>query len=392
MAWRFNNPVLIDAQTSISAMRGRLVLLAQGSVPPDPAERDAIAAEVERLLDEAEQAATAEKRPWWPWWPRKRASVEGKLSWVQRHWHYTNVEAAFQTYHHARALAVKLYTERDVDMELPIAIAEAKARLAKNDPALARVEKLAIEKAANDKAADKKAANEKAADKKADDEKSVDERRAGLEQLVSDNYDATDDAHRRLQRFRNVIILLIVGVVALMVCTTFFFAKNPDWVPLCFDGDEPVPEGVVDIEPAPSADGATEGGDAVDPDTVESVVVTTVCPTDEGVDLESKSEDVTAVALMGFLGGSFAAVVALRNLGSTTTPFQVPVVLAVLKSPTGALTAMAGLIAIRGNFVPGLSDLDSSEQILAYALVLGYAQQLATGFLDRRAKEIAEKT
>jgi hypothetical protein len=365
MAWRFNSPVLIDAQTSISAMRGRLALLSQGSVPPDPALRDEIAAQVKRLLDEAELAATAEKRPWWPWPPRKRASVHGKLSWVQWHWHYTHVEAAFQTYHQARALAIELYADRDVDMELPVAIAEAKARLAKTDPRLARIDKLA-------------------------NEKSADERRAGLEQLVSENYDATDDAHRRLQRFRNVIILLIVGVMALMVCTTFFFAKNPDWVPLCFDGDEPVPEGTtVDVQ-SPAESPVDQ--DTVDPDTVESVVKTTVCPTDEGVDLDSKSEDVIAVALMGFLGGSFAAVIAVRNLGSTTTPFQVPIVLAVLKSPTGALTAMAGLIAIRGNFVPGLSDLDSSEQILAYALVLGYAQQLATGFLDRRAKEIAEKT
>jgi hypothetical protein len=39
----------------------------------------------------------------------------------------------------------------------------------------------------------------------------------------------------------------------------------------------------------------------------------------------------------------------------------------------GALTALGALIPIRREFIPGLSALDSQEQILAYALVFGYA-------------------
>ena len=79
--------------------------------------------------------------------------------------------------------------------------------------------------------------------------------------------------------------------------------------------------------------------------------------------------------LMGLLGGSLAAAVSIRNVQGAATPYDIPVALATLKVPSGALTAIAGLVAIRGNFVPGLSALDSQEQILAYALVLGYAQQ-----------------
>lgn len=48
------------------------------------------------------------------------------------------------------------------------------------------------------------------------------------------------------------------------------------------------------------------------------------------------------------------------------------------KVPAGALTAVAGILLLGGEFVPGLSELDSQRQILAYALVLGYAQQPAT--------------
>ena len=66
----------------------------------------------------------------------------------------------------------------------------------------------------------------------------------------------------------------------------------------------------------------------------------------------------------------------------TSTPFSVAVSLAVLKLPTGALTALLGLLLMRGGFVPGLSALDTSAQILAWAMVFGYAQQLLTRMVD----------
>jgi hypothetical protein len=66
------------------------------------------------------------------------------------------------------------------------------------------------------------------------------------------------------------------------------------------------------------------------------------------------------------------------------------VALAWLKVTAGALTAIGAIIAIRGNFIPGLSELDSQEQILAYALVFGYAQQVLTRSIDRRAAELLD--
>jgi hypothetical protein len=56
-----------------------------------------------------------------------------------------------------------------------------------------------------------------------------------------------------------------------------------------------------------------------------------------------------------------------------------------LNVPAGALTALGALIAIRREFIHGLSALDAQEQILAYALVFGYAYQLLTGLIDRQA-------
>jgi hypothetical protein len=64
----------------------------------------------------------------------------------------------------------------------------------------------------------------------------------------------------------------------------------------------------------------------------------------------------------------------------------VPLALAVLKLPTGALTAILGLLLMRGGFIPGLGALDTPAQIIVWAIVLGYSQQLLTQFVDRHAQ------
>ena len=94
--------------------------------------------------------------------------------------------------------------------------------------------------------------------------------------------------------------------------------------------------------------------------------------------------------MLGLLGGALAAAMSIRNLRGTSTPYDVPVALALLKVPLGAFTAIVGLVAIQGQFIPGLSALDSQQQILAYALVLGYAQQVFTDSLDRKAQTLLD--
>ena len=41
-----------------------------------------------------------------------------------------------------------------------------------------------------------------------------------------------------------------------------------------------------------------------------------------------------------------------------------------------------------GRFIPGLSNLDTQEQILACAFIFGAAQQLLVGQIDRQAKDL----
>ena len=63
---------------------------------------------------------------------------------------------------------------------------------------------------------------------------------------------------------------------------------------------------------------------------------------------------------------------------------------AATKLPAGAITAVVGIILMRGGFVPGLTALDNSAQIVAWAVVFGYAQQLVTGLIDERAHGVLD--
>jgi CBS domain containing-hemolysin-like protein len=101
--------------------------------------------------------------------------------------------------------------------------------------------------------------------------------------------------------------------------------------------------------------------------------------------------DVALVMLLGLVAAGIAAAAALRRLEGTSTPFNLPCAAAVLKLPTGALTAVLGLVLMRGDFVPGLSALDNSAQILAWAALFGYAQELFTRFADARAQTVLGK-
>ncbi|MER5526321.1 hypothetical protein ABT075_17235 [Streptomyces sp. NPDC002677] len=97
--------------------------------------------------------------------------------------------------------------------------------------------------------------------------------------------------------------------------------------------------------------------------------------------------DVLVTEAAGLAGAALTVIASLRRIQGTSSPYMLPLSAALLKFPTGALTAFIGVLLIRGAFVPGLSDLDSSPQIVAWAVIFGAAQQLVTRFVDERARE-----
>jgi hypothetical protein len=176
-------------------------------------------------------------------------------------------------------------------------------------------------------------------------------RRARIRRLVGDSYERLDLEYAQLRSFRNILLSAAAFLLLVTIATIVFVSINPDLMPLCFPG---------------------------------------ACPTSNGASAHPQSTDIQVVAVLGALGGALAATLSIRNLKGTSTPYDVPVALAALKVPMGALTAILGLVAIQGEFVPGLSQLDSQGQILAYALVLGFAQQALSRLLDKQAQILLE--
>jgi hypothetical protein len=109
---------------------------------------------------------------------------------------------------------------------------------------------------------------------------------------------------------------------------------------------------------------------------------------DEHVRSTARPWDIPIVEIVGLLAAALAGAFSLRRIEGTYTPYSLPVAAAVLKLPTGALTAVLGLLLMRGGFVPGLSALDTSAQIIAWAIVFGYSQQLLTRFVDAQADSV----
>lgn len=183
----------------------------------------------------------------------------------------------------------------------------------------------------------------------------------------------------RVRSFRNVLLItsLVMGLLAVAVGLLGVLA--PATVPLCFQPETQgklvvvCPTGQSEYVPAAQPPSGLSSPD------VDDVVRST-----------ASRSDVFTVELVGLLAASIAAAHGLRSIRGTSTPFGLPVAIAVLKLPIGALTAFLGLLLMRGGFVPGLSALDTSAQILAWALIFGYGQQLFTRLVDQQAHSVLD--
>lgn len=154
-----------------------------------------------------------------------------------------------------------------------------------------------------------------------------------------------DEQRSRVRSFRNVLLAVsavMMGAVAAIAAAT---AARPTVLSLCFG---------------------------------------TSCPTGNDV---PTSFDVILVELLGAAAALLVGAMSLARVRGTATPYAVPVVVALFKVPTGALTAVFGLLLIRGQFAPGIT-LTSTSEIVAWALLFGAAQQAFTILIDRQAQTV----
>jgi hypothetical protein len=184
----------------------------------------------------------------------------------------------------------------------------------------------------------------------------------------------------RLRSFRNVIAVAALVLTIAAVGMVVFAFRRPADLPVCF-----TPSNVV------CTTSTTQGPRDLDTgESAERQEAATQARADAIMREAASGWDVAVVELVGLVAAAIAAAAALRKVQGTSTPYSLPVALAVLKLPTGALTALAGLLLMRGGFVPGLSDLDSSAQIIAWALVFGYSQELFTRLVDSQAQTVLD--
>jgi hypothetical protein len=203
------------------------------------------------------------------------------------------------------------------------------------------------------------------------------------EALVSTFHAANGEArrkHTRIRSFRNMLLssALVLAIAAAGVAALGM--KRPGVVPLCFH-----PGGQV---VCPTKTKALDSKAPASGQPTEAQTARAQAREDRVARRTAQPYDMLLVELMGLIGAALAAAATLRRMTGTSTPYAVPLALAVLKLPTGALTAALGLLLMRGEFVPGLTSLDSPAQIIAWAIVFGYAQEIFTRLVDNQAHSV----
>ncbi|WP_326590659.1 hypothetical protein [Streptomyces sp. NBC_01294] len=174
----------------------------------------------------------------------------------------------------------------------------------------------------------------------------------------------------RVRSFVRIVTFVTVGLGTIAAAVAFFSVGWEDTIPLCFTPENMGEYAVV----CPT--NSRDVGES--PPSVREIASTT------------RPQDYIVIEFVGVVAAAIASAASLRRIRGTALPYNVPVALALLKLPTGALTAVLGLLLMGGGFVPGLSALDSSAQIIAWAIIFGYSQQLFTKFVDAHGQAMVD--
>lgn len=189
----------------------------------------------------------------------------------------------------------------------------------------------------------------------------------------------------RVRSFRNILVVTTLAMTMLAIAVAVTGLVNPTLIPMCFAPEESG-QAVVVCPTAQSDFFAISGGASANSQPPETQA--------EDIDVHVRETvtpyDLLVVELVGLAAAAVAAAAAIRGIRGSSERYGLPVALAALKLPTGAVTAFLGVLLMRGQFVPGLSALDTSAQILAWALVFGYAQQLFTRLVDRQGQTVLD--
>ncbi|MGH3839949.1 MAG: hypothetical protein ACRDS0_00625 [Pseudonocardiaceae bacterium] len=208
-------------------------------------------------------------------------------------------------------------------------------------------------------------------------EETIDEERGRIIAAVRGASAAALRQQQGLAGFRNILIATIIAMTLLAVGVAVTGFVDPTAIPLCFTTEQGGQILVVcPTSRSPLGPTGQQAGTAA-PDVAKAVTRTT------------GRADLFIIELIGLIAAAVAAAAAIRGIRGSSETYGLPVALAVLKLPTGAITAFLGLLLISGDVLPGLT-LDTSPQILAWAVIFGYAQQLFTRLVDQQARAVLD--
>jgi hypothetical protein len=154
----------------------------------------------------------------------------------------------------------------------------------------------------------------------------------------------SDIAHETVRRWRNLLLIAGGVLAAFAAAVTIVPAFSPAFFSL---------------EPS----GVTTSGDVAEP---------------------------WQVALVGSLGGALAAVLALNRFSGFTDPAGLPVLQALLRIPTAAVTSLIGVLLMQTATLGALAPQKNMSTVLAYSFFFGYAQEPLLRALDRQAGAVLD--
>jgi hypothetical protein len=326
-----------------------------------------------RHLDAALDATTEKRR----WWERSRmgARMEGAIS---------NLDAA-------EADLLQIAPAAYVLGQMPSVLNHVQRYLKSTDPRRKEIEGIAKKLGVNEPSQTPPLTSGTPVPRHA----VVDEERGKIVSAVRGASSVALREQTRLRSFRNVVVATTIAMAVVAIALGVIGWRSPDTIPLCFapqagglttvvcptEQSGPVP--TPGATPSTGTTGEATTGDTATEDTTTEDI-------DELVSKTAARQDIPLVEFVGLTAAGIAAAGAIRRVRGSSEPYGVPIALALLKLPTGAVTALLGLLLMRGGFIPGLSALDTSAQILAWAIVFGYAQQLFTRLVDQQAHSVLD--
>ena len=327
-----------------------------------------LASAICRHLEAARQAARADKLEPKRWFRIFRIVRNGPL-----------IERAMSNLDAAEAHLLNLAPADYIYGQMPCLLRHVRCHLPPTDPARQEFERIAQRLGIKD--SDHPLVQNPKGPTLAEKEEIVEQERGKIVTTVRAASSAALREHVRLRSFRNVVVVTSLSMAVLAIGVAITGLLSPTLIPLCFAPQEAGKTTVVcpTAESAPFIPRGEPRQSGVPTRNPDVVIAETAKPL-----------DLMVVELVGLTAAAIATAAAIRRIKGSSERYGLPVALAALKLPTGAITAFLGLLLMRGQFVPGLTALDTSAQILAWALVFGYAQQLFTRLVDQQGQTVLD--